>query len=199
MFTAWMLAAATGLNVLLALWLVVLVRRLATRAADSQKTRSAPAASAAGITDRAEIVSRAADGLTPQIHLRSVPTLPLADGEQAAKLAHIRADVRERARGHGLQSGEAEEAVMADDLACCRYLVARRWDVAAAASMLYGALEWRVRRTPPRLLIDLDSADGRFLLSEGETGKVRSLIPKPFRQVHNTSVPTHRRGLFCDG
>lgn len=173
-----LLQSLLALNGGLTLWLAFLLLRLAWRVSE---LRGSGSKSAAGL--------RAAPGpepITPEkavpvidvppidelVHVRTVPPLPLKDATQASALAQLRADVRERAEREGLPLGQPEQAVLADDLSCCRYLLARKWDVPAAAAMLYGSLAWRVRRAPPHLVTDLDSRDGRFLRSEGQRGKV---------------------------
>jgi hypothetical protein len=159
-----------ALNAGLTLWLALLVLRLAWRVHLLRESDSngAPQPMVA-------LTPNSADGGThviEHVHVRCIPKLPLQDAEKASALAQLRADVRERAAREGLQLGDAEHAVLADDLSCCRFLLSRRWDVAGAAAMLHDALAWRIHRAPPGVVTDLDSEDGRFLLSEGARGKV---------------------------
>ena len=150
--------------------LATLLKALPRSGSDAAAVTAAAAAAAA--TAAAAAATAAGEHLVPRVHLRSVPPLPLQDADQREALAALRETVRKSVARAGISLGEDEEAVLDDDLACCRYLVARGWAVPPAADMLHAALLWRVRRSPPGPLCDLDSADGAFLRLEGGRGKV---------------------------
>lgn len=124
------------------------------------RTRSAASASEdAGVQGN----STAVDTLT---HLRSLPPLPLAPDLQKS-VNQLRRFV---SAGTALSS--AERAVLDDDAWCCRFLVARNWDVPKAAEMMSKALQWRISRKPIAPLSDGGTAAARILEHESATGKV---------------------------
>ena len=152
--------------------LVTLLKALPRSGSDATTAAVTAAVTAAAATTTTTTAGAAGEHLVPRVHLRSVPPLPLQDADQREALAALRETVRKSVARAGISLGEDEEAVLDDDLACCRYLVARGWAVPPAADMLHAALLWRVRRSPPGPLCDLDSADGAFLRLEGGRGKV---------------------------
>ena len=163
-------APLVGLNCLLTVWLAFLVTRLVWRVSALQDP---PAKPTTHTGDHRGTRAAGAQQIDVPLHVRSIPPLPLHDTKHVAALAKLRADVRQRARREGLQLGEREEAVLEDDLRCCRYLVARKWDVDKAGPMLFSTLEWLARRRPPGLVIDLQTPEAKFLMAEGARGKVR--------------------------
>lgn len=107
--------------------------------------------------------SSAVDPLT---HLRSLPPLPLAPDLQKS-VNQLRRFV-----SAGMALSSAERAVLDDDAWCCRFLIARNWDVPKAAEMMSRAMQWRVSRKPIAPLSDGGTAAARLLEHESATGKV---------------------------
>jgi len=117
-----------------------------------------------------------------EMHVKSLPELPLADAEQRAALHSLREMVLE-VGGHDNAPKMWRER-LADEQWCCRFLVAREWNPVRAAEIMLEALRWREKRQPIGILTDASDPASEALRHESCTGK----IVCPGRDRHGRSV-----------